>query len=156
MEYLPGIYSANDFLARFLLIMEHVHSPIQRTISNLSYYFDADLVPDDLIDWLGSWLGLVLDEGWPEDRRRDLIRHAPDLFQWRGTRRGMQEVIRLYTGNVPEIEEPTAAEIGADATQAFRFRIILESPEGGVDEDLLRNVIDLEKPAMCAYDLRIT
>lgn len=155
MEYLPGIYADNDFLARFLLIMEHVHSPIQRTISNLQYYFDPDLVPDDLVLWLGSWLGLVLDEGWPEDRRRQLIRNAPTLYQWRGTRRGMEEIIRLYTGTTPVIEESTPAEIDADATRAFRFRILLQSPEGDLDEELLRQVIDLEKPAMCAYDLEI-
>ncbi len=69
--------------------------------------------------------------------------------------KGMAEVIRLYTGNTPEIEEPTPAEIGEDATRAFRFRIIVQSPEGGVDDELLRQVIDLEKPAMCAYDLQL-
>ena len=156
MDYLPGIYADNDFLARFLLILEHVHSPIQRTISNIQYYFDPDLVPDDLVPWLGSWLGLVLDEGWPEDRRRELIRNAPMLYQWRGTRRGMEEVIRLYTGTVPVIEESTPAEIDADATRAFRFRILLQSTEDDVDEELLRQVIDLEKPAMCAYDLEMS
>ena len=89
LNYLPGIYRESHFLGRFLLIFESILGPIERTVDNLPYYFDPELTPPECVAWLGSWLGLVLDERWPEERRRGLIGSAVELYQWRGTRRGL-------------------------------------------------------------------
>ncbi len=84
LDYLPGIYHDSDFLGRFLLIFEHILSPIDRTIENIPDYFDPELAPPDVVTG-GSGSG-VLDARWPDDRRRD-VESRPELFRWRGTRR---------------------------------------------------------------------
>src|SRR5262245_1161043 len=56
LDYLPGVYHENDFMARFLLIFEHILSPIERTVANSSEYIDPGTTPDDFLPWLGSWL----------------------------------------------------------------------------------------------------
>jgi phage tail-like protein len=157
LQYLPGIYHDNDFLGRFLLIFESILGPMDRMVGNLHHYLDPDVAPPETLRWLASWLGIVLDERWPEDRQRDLVRGATDLYRWRGTRRGLSTVIRLATGITPEITEPTVAELTADPSRAFRFGVRLVVPRGQeVDRQLIQSIIDLEKPAWAACDLEIS
>jgi phage tail-like protein len=157
LDYLPGIYQENelsDFLGRFLLIFEHILSPIDRTIENIPYYFDPDVAPPEVVTWLGSWLGLALDARWPEERRRDLVKAAPELFRWRGTRQGLAHFLRLYTGAEPEILEPSLRDIANDRTRAFRFTVRLHVARGsGLSRQLVQSIIEAEKPAFAACNL---
>ncbi len=156
LKYLPPIYAGDDFIGRFLLIFETILSPIDRTIGNLHYYFDAQLTPPELLPWLASWLGLTLDERWPEDQRRALILAAVELYRWRGTRRGLSEFIRLYTGLTPEIVEPGVGRRGATAADAFRFIVRLRVPDPKlVDRAMVEAIIETEKPAHTGYTLEI-
>jgi phage tail-like protein len=156
LKYLPAIYGADDFLGRFLLIFETILSPVERTIDNLHYYFDARLTPPEVLPWLASWLGLVLDERWPEARRRELIRAAVDLYQWRGTRRGLIEFVRLYTGLTPEIVELGVGHRLVSEAEAFRFIVRLRVPDPEqVDRTVVEAIIDAEKPAHVGYSLEI-
>lgn len=156
LDFLPGIYQESDFLGRFLLIFEHILSPVDRTIGNISHFFDPDLVPAEMLPWLGSWLGVVLDARVPEERRRELVRAAPELYRWRGTKRGLREYLRLYTGFEPEITEPTLSEIAANRSLAFRFNVRVQVPAGApVQRSYIESIIDAEKPAFAACNLEI-
>ena len=156
LKYLPAIYSADDFMGRFLMIFESILSPIDRTVGNLHYYFDAQMAPPELLPWLASWLGLVLDERWPEEQRRALILAAVELYQWRGTRRGLSEFLRLYTGLTPEIIEHGVGRRGATEADAFRFTVRLRVTDPAVvDRAVIEAVIEAEKPAHTGYSLEI-
>ena len=48
------------------------------TLDCLEYYIDPALAPSDFLDWLGSWVGILLDESWPVERRRDAILAGAD------------------------------------------------------------------------------
>lgn len=155
LKYLPAFFGANEFLGRFLLIFEHLLTPIDRQIDHLADYFDPRLAPPDFLPWLASWLGLVLDERWPEGQRRELIRAAVDLYDWRGTRRGLSEFVRLYTGCTPEITEPGIGK-GTQADQAHRFTVRVTVPDATrISRDVLESIIDLEKPAHAGYKLEV-
>src|SRR4051794_15512951 len=68
LRYLPGIFSEGEesaFLARYLLIFEEIFDSVDLTIGQLPSFFAADSAPEQFLPWLGSWVGLVLDEGWP-------------------------------------------------------------------------------------------
>jgi phage tail-like protein len=156
LKFLPAIYSGDDFLGRFLLIFESILSPIDRTIDNLHFYFDAAMAPAEFLPWLASWLGLVLDERWPEAQRRALIRAAVDLYQWRGTRRGLADFLQLYTGHAPEIVEPGVGRQRVGAEEAFRFIVRLRVPDpSAIDRGLVEAIIIVEKPAHAGYALEI-
>jgi phage tail-like protein len=156
LKYLPAIYSADDFMGRFLLIFETILSPIDRTVGNLHYYFDPQMTPAELLPWLASWLGLALDERWPEEQRRALILAAVDLYQWRGTRRGLSEFLRLYTGLTPEIVEHGVGRRGATEADAFRFTVRIKVPDPAqVDRAVVEAIIEAEKPAHTGYNLEI-
>ena len=156
LKYLPAIYSADDFMGRFLLIFESILSPIDRTVGNLHYYFDAQMTPPEVLPWLASWLGLALDERWPEEQRRALILAAVELYQWRGTRRGLSEFVRLYTGLTPEIIETGVGRRGSTQADAFRFVVRLRVPDPAqVDRAMVESIIEAEKPAHTGYTLEI-
>lgn len=156
LDHLPGIYSESDFLGRFLLIFESILGPIERTVDNLPQYFDPRITTEAVLPWLGSWLGLVLDERWPEDRRRDLVASAASLYRWRGTRRGLAAYIRTYTGVEPEISEPSLAEVTAARNRACTFTVRLRLPRGAnIDRDVVEAIIDAQKPAFAAATLEI-
>jgi hypothetical protein len=59
----------------------------------------------DFLAWLAGWLGLVLDQHWPEARRRELLKSAWRLYQLRGTPEGLRLHLQLYTGIDPQILE---------------------------------------------------
>ncbi len=156
LEYLPALYRDDPFMGRFLLIFEHVLSPIERTVDNIPWYFDPGLAPREFLPWLAQWVGLMMDERWPEDRRRAVIAGAAELYRWRGTRRGLRAFLKLYVDVDPEIVEPTARQVAADRGQAFRFAVRITLPAGrSVDAALVEDIIELEKPAWAAYSVEI-
>ena len=130
LDFLPGIYQDSEFLGRFLLIFEHILSPLDRTAGSIADYFDASLTPEDFLPWLGSWLGMVVDARIPQENKREMIRSAPDLYRWRGTKRGMREFLRLATGIEPEVIEPTLSEIAGNRNLAYRFTVRFRLPAG--------------------------
>ena len=168
LKYLPAIYSDNDFMGRFLMIFEHVLGPVESILDNLSYYFDPGTIPQELLPWLASWVNLVLDDTWPLERRRALVKSAVELYQLRGTRRGVKEYIHAYTGVEPNIEEDFAGLILGESAQLGRNTVLgggggqytftvtleLEDPDS-VELGQLRTIIEEEKPAHTSYTLRI-
>jgi phage tail-like protein len=156
LRYLPGIYQADPFVGRFLLIFESILDPIDRQVANLHHYFDPELTPADVLPWLGGWLGLVMDERWPEERRRELISKAAQLYSWRGTPRGLRAMLTLYTGVEPEIDEPEVTEVDRDHNLAYTFTVRLTIPKDAeFDEDMVRRIIEQEKPAFARPVLEI-
>ena len=156
LQYLPPLYHDDDFMGRFLMIFESILDPVERTIDSINYYFDPRLVPEALLPWLASWVDVVLNEKWPIERRRELVSRAADLYRWRGTRRGLSEYLRIYTGVEPTIEEPGTEARGSAELPDYVFRVTLEVDDPDVIErDLVQTIIEAEKPAYIGYELVI-
>lgn len=158
LDYLPGVYLRNEFLGRFLLIFESILDPIDRQVATLDRYFDPDTAPSHVLKWLGSWLGLVVDDRLPEDRRRALVRAASEIFAWRGTRRGLALLVRTALGVEPEIIEPTLAEVTANpAEHAWRFTVRITVPvDEPLDDEAITALIDMHRPAAVAAVIQVT
>jgi phage tail-like protein len=167
LEFLPAIYSDDPFLGRFLMIFESIMGPLEVVVDNLKYYFGPGTTPEELLPWLASWLDLVLDENWPLGRRRDLVKSAVELYQWRGTCHGLSEYLRVYTGTEPRIIEdfggiPLTGEarlgrdtvLGGGSPNTFSVILELDGPDA-VDENKVRAIIDAEKPAHTTYNLEL-
>jgi phage tail-like protein len=160
MEYLPGCYQADapNFLNRFLLIFESVLGPLQRTIGQLEYYYDPKVAPYELMPWLATWVGLVLNENWSIADRRKLIGRAAELYRLRGTRRGLSEYLKIFTGVTPRIIEswqPIPIPQYASLPDHV-FLVILDVADvGAIDRGLVQQIIDSEKPAQSSYFLEI-
>ena len=169
IQFLPGIYQTPDceFLQQFLRGLETLWIPIEEFLTDVSVPFDTRRTPEDFLPWLASWVGILLNENWPESKRRLLIRSAVDLYQWRGTRYGLERFLEIYTGLTPQISEPFIGSligpetvIGQDAVigdiPPHCFVVTVYVPERETaNEAIIRGIIDAEKPAHTAYDVRI-
>ncbi|MFO8101345.1 MAG: phage tail protein [Dehalococcoidia bacterium] len=168
LDHLPGIYRDSEFMGRFLLIFESILGPIQDTVDSLDFYFDPLTTSDAVLPWLASWMDLTLDQTWPERRRRELVRSAAELYRWRGTKRGLREYLRIYTGVTPEITEhipgmrlDKETRLGfntrlGSSGGGYHFTVTLHlDGDSGVDIQKVRAIIEAQKPAHTVYTLQI-
>jgi phage tail-like protein len=168
VRYLPAILTRDEFMGRFLRIFESVLAPVDQQIDGLERYLDPDLAPEQFLPWLASWLSVTVDDRWPRPRQVALIRAAPDLHRWRGTRRGLIEHLRLYLDVTPEIEETAGGlRLGPSTQLGLRtvlgesgprhhFVVTLRVPDpAAIDYTAVAALIDAQKPAHCTYSLVI-
>ena len=161
-DYLPAIYQGNEFLAQFLRIFEESSSQVEDILDHIADYFNPDLAPDDFIPWLAGWIALTLDENWTKDKQRLFLRHAAELYRWRGTRRGLKTYLHIYLGKADmrqinyddeliQIEE----DFGSKSGNPFHFTISLPAT-GLSDEEKVRlsDHILLQKPAHTVFALK--
>jgi phage tail-like protein len=156
MDYLPAMYREDDFTMRFLHIFEDIIQPLESMIDNMYFNFDPAITHASFLPWLSTWVGVAMDERWPEDRRRQLLASAVELYRWRGTRLGMMEYLRIYTGVVPQITEPSAKGKGKGQLAPHQFMVELEGiVPGSVDAIIIKAIIESQKPAHTTYILKI-
>ena len=183
LKYLPAIYTELDeFMGHFVMLFESFWSPIQDQIANIYYYVDPKLMPADLLPWMAGWSGLQLNEQWPEERRRQLVRSAVQLFRRRGTARGLRNFLEIFAGAAPRIVEHRAynlrlgpgARLGAAVALGKQnvphtFTVILRLPPAYEPTDseseqarkemdrrrMIEAIIEAEKPAHTTYNLQI-
>lgn len=109
LRYLPATYQEDargkDFLERFLSLYESMSLEIDEKISNILQYFDADVQGKEFLDWLSSWLDIMIDENWPQSKQRTLLKESFALYKYRGTQKTLRRVIEIFTdSNVAIIE----------------------------------------------------
>lgn len=167
VAYLPAPYQRDEFLGRFLMIFEQTLQPIERTIDNIAWYFDPRVTPEAWLPWLAGWVGQELDANWPIEQQRALVAAAVLLDRWRGTRRGLRELLRLVTGHAPLIVENfSGLRLDQDAALGVNSRLGEVQPGRIVvtarvdrdrhpDEGFLRRIVEAAKPAHVDYTLEI-
>ena len=183
IRYLPRIYQEQDeLMGRYLMLFESFLAPIESQIDNLPYYFDPAFTPTKLLPWLATWVDLTLDDHWPEAKRRQLLKRAVSLYRKRGTRRGLQEYLEIYTGAQVQISEHGARNLllGPEARlgpgvalgtlnmpHTFTVTVYLPPAEGVAgtaaereryENDrrrMIETIIEAEKPAHTSYTLRL-
>jgi phage tail-like protein len=148
LQYLPYIYSEYPFLGRYLLIFEDLFGPLDQVVGHFDLYLDARTAPESFLGTLAEWLGLVLDDRWPAERRRAILRSAVELYDYRGTKVGMTQLLEASTGCQVEIEEQV------EGPHSFQVTIH-QGQDREIDEGMVRHLIDTNKPAHTVYSLEI-
>jgi phage tail-like protein len=169
LQYLPQIFRQDPFFRRFLLIFEAILGPLERMVDNLPLYTEPEMAPEEFIPWLAHWVALSLDSAWPLARQRDLINNAVEIYRWRGTSRGLKLHIKTYTSIEPLIQEYRAGFVlGRESglgwttqlisTPANALLFVVTAPIShprAIDAQVLRTIIEEDKPAHTTYRLRI-
>jgi phage tail-like protein len=179
MEFLPVLYREVDFIGRFMKIFEQAFDPAIQSFNVMWANLDPLTAPQALLPFLAHWVAWPVDPIWDINQQRRLIRRAVELYRWRGTRKGLRLYLHLYTGlpldeHLPQegdkhisITEPFvqgfvlgAAKLGEGAVlgggQPYHFVVHLRPDRpNSVNEQLVRRIIDQEKPAFSTYDLFI-
>jgi phage tail-like protein len=166
LTYLPGIFDEEDssFLARYLMIFGTIFDQFERMLDTLPHYFTADTAPDAFLPWLASWVGLILEDGWPEERKRALLASAIELHRRRGTVRGIVEHVFLYTGVRPSVlERGSGLVLGKASRLGYQtmlgrgddhntFAVVLRVPDPQrIDRAQLRTIVEAQRPAHTSF-----
>jgi phage tail-like protein len=105
LDYLPGVYRAEDdsrrFLEQFLSVFQTTWDDLNCEISNIARYFDPKGVPAGApLTYLAAWLALPLEGAWTDEQRRRLLEAAPKLTAGRGTIAVLRGFLRACLANI--------------------------------------------------------
>ena len=190
LDYLPAIYQdpsdgeepANgpQFLSGFLLPFEWImlsaqagaaHESLQDEVAHMDRLFDPHSTPEPFLNWLAGWVALALRSDLSESRQRQLLSNVAPLYRIRGTRRYLEEILKLYVDalvsvtdeDLPSIQVATHSRVGVDTYlgggPSFVFQVKLAFSQKEDDfvarqRRVARDVIELERPAHTWYELK--
>ena len=180
LQSLPAIFSEDPLLGRFLLAFEQVltglkgseeepRQGLEEIIAAIPDLFDPLATPREFLEWLAGWVALGLRADWREDQQRQFLANIVPLYRHRGTKQNLIELLKIYTGLEPEIAEGTNTifqigvhstlgvdtQINGSAPHYFRVTVTIPNPDPATlqrQNQIVRALIDLEKPAHTAYD----
>lgn len=159
---LPGIYHDDEFTAAFTGGLDDVLAPVFASLDCLDAYVDPWLAPDDFLQWLAGWTGVIIDEGWPVDRSRAFIANIAELYRWRGTVRGLRAELAIYTGGDVEITDSgdtawsrtPGAAVPGEPEPRLAVRVRVDDPSA-VSERTVNEMVAVAKPAHVVHVVEI-
>ncbi len=125
--YLPAVFSEDDrsrrSLERFLAVLQATADGIDKSIGTIRRLFDPKAVPaGPFLDYLAGWLGVSIEEDWPDAQKRRHLAAAPGLLRGRGTVKGLRDALRVNLADVAG-DTALAAYPGLPAiVEGFRLR----------------------------------
>ena len=158
---LPALYQESDFGMRFVGALESLLDPIIAVLDALPAHFDPEMAPRDILDLLGAWLGVELDEGQSLAARRELLRHAAELGRRRGTTGGLELALKLAFPNLPlrvedqgKVSWSTDVDARAEAPPP-EFVVYCDKPIREDQQAAVARCIETVKPVHTRYRLRV-
>lgn len=94
-----------DPMRRFLFLFQHIQTRLTDQVDRLVELTDPLMTDARFLPWLASWVGFELDGSLPVHQQRELVRRAIRLYRTRGTRRGIEEMVRVLTSAPVRIRE---------------------------------------------------
>lgn len=188
-----------NFLGRFLLAFEQVLTglgevdepgleeildgivdPVSSAfrLAGVHRYFDPgpylpeqERAPAEFLEWLSGWVALTLRADLDEVRKRDFIARAVSLYHLRGTKRGLEEFVRIYTRlgmtinelNIPfqiGVHSTVGVDTLLDGGAPHFFRVLIRVPVANPEQirqyrEVATAIIGIEKPAHTHYVLDV-
>lgn len=109
IEYLPELYRKemgnNSFLDRYLSIFQSLYDEVKEQIRSLSSGLDPRTADLEILEWIASWMDVEEPYMWTEKQLRFLLEHIMEFYEARGTKRGVELFVELYTGEKPFVIE---------------------------------------------------
>ncbi len=162
---LPGVLRGDDFAVRITEGLDSVLAPVLSTLDCLEAYVDPALAPPDFLEWLTGWVGLSIEEHWPEERRRAFVGAAVELYRQRGTAEGLRVAVSVLAGiDVDDVEVTDSGgtiwspeggtPFPGSARASVRLRLRVPDP-ASFDPARLESAIERNKPAHVAHRVEI-
>ncbi|CAN7806219.1 phage tail protein [Paraburkholderia hospita] len=116
LEYLPALYSSapgqQEFLDRFLSIVQTTWSAIEREVESFQRYLDPDSVPPEALPYLAEWLDVQLEGTLRPEQNRSLLQAMQRLWRKWGTVDGLRDWVRVYLASLANIDESALEQLG--------------------------------------------
>jgi phage tail-like protein len=160
---LPSVYQEDVLTLQLVSAFDESLAPVLVTLDSLHAYVDPALCPEDFLDWLAGWIGLVPDENWTLERRRALAARAVPVYRLRGTVAGLVGHVELLFGERPEVTDSggvawsvtPGAEMPGSPEPRVTVRVGVPR-DVRVDFERLQALIAAETPAHVISELEVT
>src|SRR4051794_25978348 len=97
-DTLPAVLREDTFARELCAGLDEVLAPVLVSLDAFPAYLDLATTPDDMLPWLGQWVGMAVDPGADLHRQRRLLASAGELHAIRGTRRGIELAVEAALG----------------------------------------------------------
>jgi phage tail-like protein len=159
---LPSILQRDEFAMTFVSVFDDCLAPVFWTLDSSHAYFDPSVAPDDFVVWLGSWVGLTMDESWPIERRREHLAKAAELYRFRGTPMGLAKQVELLTGTAPDVVDSGGVSWSSEPEAALPGnplpRVVVRVTQAAVDAAGMAHInalVEAGKPAHVAHAIEV-
>jgi phage tail-like protein len=161
---LPAVFQNDGFTARFVSAFDDVVAPVFHTLDNLDAYLDPSLCPPDFLPWLAGWVEIELDDNWSLEQQRRLVATAVEVARWRGTCRGLVELVCRYAAVGPDAVDVVdsggvtwSSSPGGDPGHGeHRATVRVRVPEPGqVDAARLTRLVGKAVPAHVSFTVEV-
>ncbi len=163
LEYLPELYlKAGSFTERFLSIFTDIYCELENKIDKSAVLYDPEKCPEEFVEWLGEWISAENMHLFPNDKKREYLLAIPRLSMYRGTIRGLTELLELYCDSKVFVVECCHAKryfsSFKDLARLYsggRFTVwILCSPTKS-RTDVLEKIIETQLPANITAKIKL-
>jgi phage tail-like protein len=140
----------DELFVRFVSIFQEVATSLLEGADNIPNVVDTTVAPVPALSWLASWLGVTwIEPSLPDEVQRRLVRQCGRALAWRGTRQGLEVLLRAVTGAEVVVEESGGLRRGAepgDPAPEPSVQVAAASTGWMSDDDFVELVTD-EVPA---------
>jgi phage tail-like protein len=151
---LPMGMVEDDFLHRFLGIFQEMGDTYLHHIDNLEFAFDPAVAPLPMVRLLGAFIGVdQLDPSLPEVTQRRVVQGAIRNLSWRGTEKGVRELLELITQAPVEIVDSGGVYLEGEAPHAPPHIVMRVQQLGLVEEPDLIELVSDGVPASVTFEL---
>jgi P2-related tail formation protein len=181
LDYLPALFRSEPFLGQFLLAFEQILSGrneampddpegLEQYLDRIHTYFrpyvsperaigaDSQVTPDEFLPWLANWVALSLRDDWDDRTKRRFISKIVPLYQKRGTKDGLKELLELYVNADRKETDLDNVEIYEFEHPVHYFQVSIrftEPGEVGRKKAIAHAILAQEKPAHTFYSLQL-
>ena len=157
INQLPVSLVDDDFLVRFLSIFQEVAETVFHQIDTMPHMFDPTVAPDAMVRQMGHWIGVdAIDPSLADHLQRRLVIESAKLLPWRGTRRGMQQLLEVISdGSVTVTDSGGVYHEGEAPAAPPQVRLEVETT-GWADEADLLTIVKNELPATVTFELLVS
>jgi phage tail-like protein len=156
VRQLPQAMLAEDFFVRFVSLFQAQADTLVQHADNVEHLADRRLTPEPMVRFMSQWLGLPgIDGSFATDAQRRILGTAAATLQWRGTRRGLVQLLELYSDGPVTVDEGGGVfEEGAAPPGDAWVRLGVESTGPLEEADFVRLVLD-EVPAHVHVEIAV-
>jgi phage tail-like protein len=157
VHQLPVGMVEDEFLIRFVSIFQHVADTVLDQVDNLPHAFDPTVAPLPMVRALGGWVGLDwIDPSLPDALQRRIVREYFSMLRWRGTKRGMRQLLELIS-QAPATVEESGGIYKRDEPSLGIGHVVLRVRTSGwaTEADVLR-IVRAELPASVTFELYVS
>jgi len=152
-DYLPLVYK-NSQLTEFLYGFQLTMFKHTETIDRVEELFIPEKTPDKLVSWLGEWFNISFSDEIKLENRKRVLYKLTNLYNLKGTKKYLIEMVKLLTDITIEIQEREILEddlIMVNKNLSFVVTIKEEAEYKNLKEHkrmhhIVKNIIETEKP----------